>query len=254
MRGARRAGWCAVAALPLLGLWLLLGDDSRERVVRVFSVRTEKKATVELRHASVSVRGEPFAPEVVARASRRATADEAALRSAIEAASRETDVRELLDLRTTLTRLLERRPELGLTAVDAFSRLEDRRVLFAVGRALRAVASDALVHSRLLALAGAGESDPVREAAIGALGGRGDPVALNVFTRVLGDTNAGPLARAAAAYELSKELALAPDPGTAVARARALTSDPCASVRAEAWGVLGAAGLDDADRALARAA
>src|SRR5579883_74584 len=254
MSGARRAGWCAAAALPVLALWLLLGEERRERVVHVFSGRVEKKAPPGLVHARVSVRGVPFAPEVIARRSRQATPDEVSLRDAIAAASSETDVRDLQDLKETLTRLLTKRPELGPTAVDAFSKLNDRRVLFAVSRALRAVASDALVHSQLLALAAASPTDAVREAAIGTLGGRGDERALGVFTNVLGDATAGPLARAAAAYELSKELALAPDPSTAVARARVLTGDPDTNVRAEAWGVLGAAGLDDADRAIARAA
>jgi hypothetical protein len=254
MNGARRAGWCAAAALPVLALWLLLGDERRERVVHVLTGRVEKKAPVGLVHEVAHVRGEPFAPEVIARRSQTRSADEAALRDAIAAASSETDVRDLQDLRSSLTRLLVKRPELGPAAVDALSRLNDRGVLFAVSRALRAVASDALVHSQLLALAAASSTDAVREAAIGTLGGRGDERALAVFTSVLGDGAAGPLARAAAAYELSKELALAPDPSTAVARARVLGGDPDTNVRAEAWGVLGAAGLDDADRAIARAA
>jgi hypothetical protein len=206
-----------------------------------------------------SERREPFARGKALASGPRLTADGETLASTLAAADKpETGVRELQDLGSTLTRLLEQRRELGPAAADSLARLHDRRILFQVSRALRAVAGDPLVHERLLEeVASAPLPDASREAAIGALGGRGDRAALDAFASVLSDAGSGPLARSACAYELARELDLLPE-GTragAVASARALASDGTADprVRAEAWGVLGAQGLDESDRARARA-
>jgi hypothetical protein len=256
-----------LAAVPPLAAvaWLLSGVASPERVSsapRAIARTEAAPREIDARDlgpvVTVKAEGHASPAPTPARAVRTPTQDERALESAlVEADKPTTGVRELQDLGSTLDRLLGQRPELGPAAARALGHLSGREVLFQVERALRGVASDPEVHATLMALAAGGGSDSQREAAIGALGGREDRAADVVFTGVLADASAGPLARSAAAYELPKELDLVPDVlrDGAVASARSIVSDARADVRVqtEAWGVLGAKGLDGSDRALARA-
>lgn len=276
--GRNTALRCAGAALPpALAVALLLGATPRDRQIAATSVVRPAATSFHAPlaagvpdlgprvAATVSSRREPFPPAALARprpARTEPTADERTLaRSLAEVDRPDAGSRELQDLGTLLTRLLAQRPELGPAAARTLAALHERPVLFQVGRALRAAVDDPATRAELLALASgdATAPDAGREAAIGALGHRRDREALDVFATVLGDdATAGPLARSAAAYELAQDWDAAPAPARtrALACARALAADATAEPRlqAEAWGVLGAEGLDDSLRARARAA
>jgi hypothetical protein len=168
----------------------------------------------------------------------------------------DTSVTDLQDLGSTLTRLLSLSPELGLAAAGLLEELKERKVLFQVSHALRAVVGDPAVEASILDVAASPDAtDAQREAALKTLGGRSDPEAIALCGNLAADDACPSLTRSAAFYELSVDAGQAPA-GTLAAAADAarsvLAAGPASDrVGAAALDLLGAAGMSDADRTTA---